>query len=109
MDNQYGVYKGGHKDQYGNYVGGKLVLLTEDEHEAWIEVRRLNSEEFKEDSFPYMMRTGDEVFEIIKGPEMWHVVDKATRGWCYGLCQSYGDAVLHKAWCEKYHYLGSYI
>ena len=106
--NIYSVFKGGRKDENGNYVGGELVLTTKSERKAFEKERDLNFK-YPHDFGIYILRQGDEVFDIVEAAGWWHVTDKSTHMQCYGSCRTEQEAIEHKAWCEKYHTLRWYF
>ena len=104
----YKVFIKGTQDDKGNYIGGELVGTFRNEEEAWMKEREC---EFKypHDLGIYMLRESkDDVFTIIKADGYYHIVDKATKGYCYGISVNESEAIKHKEWCEKYHTLGWY-
>ena len=104
---KYYVYSGGVKDAKGYYLGGVLEGTFTSEREAFFFAKDLQWK--RKPDFIYTLREGEEVFAIIPtgNAELpYHVVDKATKGFCYGVCRSMEEAVEHKAWCEKHHTLG---
>jgi len=104
---KYSVFIKGQKDEQGNYVGGELVGTFTSEKKAWLTEREY-FKDFK--NFPtYILREGEEVFTIIKAAGWFHIVDKATQSYCYGMSPREDDAIKHKEWCEKYHTLGWYL
>lgn len=105
---KYYVYSGGKKDAEGNYVGGVLEGTFTSEREAFFFAKDLQWK--RKPDLVYKLREGEEVFTIVPvkyaDGVYYHVSDKATQGFCYGVCKTMEEAVRHKAWCEKYHTLG---
>jgi hypothetical protein len=103
---EYKVFACGSIAENKDYVGGKLVGNFKSERLAFEKVRELQFS--MPNGFHYMTRNGDDVFEILHIGFWYHIVDKATHNYCYGMCQSEEEAIKDKAWCEKFHYLGRY-
>lgn len=105
MANKYHIFVGGSKDAKGNYVGGTLDATFTTEREAFYHEKKLQWE--RKPDLIYMLVEGDERFMIVQtdDPDLpFHVVDKRTQGWCYGVCRTMQEAIEAKAWDEKYHY-----
>ena len=103
---KYSVFAKGEIDVNGNYVGGELIGTFKSERKAWETESEYAFRHPKE--FVYTLREGDDVFTIIRVTDWFHVVDKETKGFCYGMCKTEEEAIKHKEWCEKYHFLGWY-
>lgn len=103
---KYYVYIKGQKDEQGNYFGGELVGTFTKERNAWLTKHEYFAD-FK-NYITYMVREGEEVFTIMFADGVYHIVDKATKSHCYGVCPTHEEAIKHKEWCEKYHTLGWY-
>jgi hypothetical protein len=102
----YSVFVNGRKDERGDYVGGELLAQFKSERKAFIAAHNYMFEH--PSVFAYMRRAGEDVFTIVKVENYYHIVDKATQSSCYGVAEDLKGAEEHKAWCEKYHYLGWY-
>ena len=106
--NTYSIYVGGTYDVKNHLSsGGVLDATFTNEREAFFYKKKLQWE-FKKGV--YMMCEGDERFMIV--PVMYpdgiwyHIVDKRTQGFCYGVCRTMQEAIEAKAWDEKYHWEG---
>lgn len=105
MANQYHVYVGTDYDPVTKeHTGGTLDATFTTEREAFYRVKKLEWE-FKKGVT--MIVEGDERFMIVQvnDPDLpYHIVDKRTQGYCYGVCRTREEAIQAKAWDEKYHY-----